>query len=523
MKIILSRFEGAHRMTDWSAGYVTDIPYTYGVYRELFPAMQCFAALAAGFTAPDANAPLNYCELGCGQGYSANVVAAANPHMQVYANDFNPAHILGARNLAAAAGTGNVRFYDSSFAEFAVDETLPDFDIIAVHGVYSWINAENRRHIVDFIRQRLKVGGLVYISYNALPAYAGVMPLRRLLADRATAAAGSTAARIEQALAYAKHLTDADAAYFRPGAGVPETLKRMQDGNRDYVAHEYFNRDWTAFYHADVAADLAEAKLSYVGPADLLSGIDAINLTPEQRSLLASATTVTERETLRDYIVNQVFRRDVFVKGAVPLNQHEARERWIKTRFVLTNGRADVPKSVTGTLGEAALQPDVYDPLLDGMANGARTLEQLASDPKVAALGWDRLQQALAILVGGSQVQPALDEAGDSARLASTKAFNRAVIERARGSENWRFLASPVFGGAVFLGRTSQLFLLAREDGVEDPPAFICDLLMAQGAAISKEDGVRMETRDENLAGLRSIYEVFNDKQVPLLRAIGVA
>jgi len=510
-------------MTDWTAGYVTDIPYTYGVYRELFPALQSFAALAAGFAAPDANAPLTYCELGCGQGYSANILAAGHPHIQVHATDFNPAHILGARNLAASAGMGNAHFYDSSFADFAADETLPDFDIIAVHGVYSWISAENRRHIVDFIRQRLKVGGLVYISYNALPGYAPVMPLRRLLVGRAGAGSGPTVARIEQALAYAKQLTDADAAYFRPGAGIPEALKRIQDGNRDYVAHEYFNRDWTAFYHADVAADLAEAKLSYVGPADLLTAVDAINLTGDQRSLLASAGTATERETLRDYIVNQVFRRDVFIKGAVPLNQLEARERWLKSRFLLTHGRGDVPKTVKGVLGEAELHADVYDPLLDRLAEGPRTLEQLAADPQVAALGWERIQQALTILIGGGQVQPALDAAGDGARLASTNAFNRAVIERARTSDHWRFLASPIFGGAVFLGRPSQLFLLARQDNVEDPPAFICDMLMNQGAALNRDDGTRFETREENLAELRSLYEIFNSKQVPLLQSIGVA
>ncbi len=510
-------------MSDWSAGYVTDIPYTYGVYRELIPSILSFGALTAGFAAPDPNAPLTYCELGCGQGYSANIVAAGHPNIEVHANDFNPAHILGARSLAAAARTRSVHFYDSSFAEFAVDETLPDFDIIALHGIYSWISAENRRHIVDFIRQRLKVGGLVYISYNAMPAYASVMPLRRLLADRADAGYGSTVARIEQALAYAKQLTDADAAYFRPGAGIPETLKRIQDGSRDYIAHEYFNRDWTAFYHADVAADLAAAKLSYVGPADLLSGIDAINVNAEQRSLLTAASTVTERETLRDYIVNQVFRRDIFVKGAIPLNQLEAREKWAKARFVLTNGRADVPKTVKGVLGEANLQPEVYDPLLDGLANGARTVSELAEDPQVTALGWDRLQQALAVLVGGGQLQPALEAAGDGTRLASTRAFNRAIVERARTSEHWRFLVSPVFGGAVFLGRTSQLFLLVREDGADDPPAVVCDMLMAQGAALNKDDGTRLETRDENLAELRSLYEVFSDKQVPLLQSIGLA
>jgi SAM-dependent methyltransferase len=509
-------------MSDWSAGYVTDIPYTYGVYRELAPPVLSFAALAAGVAAPDPNGPLTYCELGCGQGYSSNVIAAANPNVEVYANDFNPTHILGARTLAAAAGTRNVHFYDSSFAEFAADETLPDFDIIVLHGIYSWINADNRRHIVDFIRKRLKVGGLCYISYNTLPGYAAALPLRRLLADRAATLHGSTVARIEQAVAYGQQLADAKSAYFGMNA-IPEHFQKIKDGGRDYVAHEYFNRDWTAFYHADVAADLAEAKLSYAGPADLLSAVDAINLTVEQRTLLSAATTVTERETLRDYVVNQMFRRDVFVKGALPLNPYEARDRWLKMRFVLTTGRADVPMSVKGVLGEATLQEDVYLPILDRLASGARAVAQLVEDPTVAALGWDRLQQALMVLVGAAQLQPAPDEAGDVGRLAGAKAFNRAVIEQASASDRWRFLASPVFGGPVFLGRSSQLFLLAREREVADPAVFVRDTLMAHGAGLTKEDGTVLNTPEENLDELRKLSVLFDDKQLPLLQSLGLA
>jgi predicted O-methyltransferase YrrM len=490
-------------MSDWSAGYVTDIPYTYGVYRELIPSVLSFATLAAGFAAPDPDKPLAYCELGCGQGYSSNIIAAANPNVEVYANDFNPAHILGARALATAAGTRNVHFYDSSFAEFAADETLPEFDIIALHGIYSWIDAENRRHIVDFIRQRLKVGGLCYISYNAMPGYAVALPLRRLLVARAGSAHGSTATRIDQAVAYVQQLADANPAYFALN-GVAEHFKKIKDSGRDYVAHEYFNRDWTAFYHADVAADLADAKLSYVGPADLLSSVDAINLTAEQRALLSVATTVTERETLRDHIVSQMFRRDVFVKGAVPLNVYEAREQWLRTRFVLSTGRADVPMSVKGLMGEATLQPEVYGPLLDGLANGPRTLAQLVSEPTVAAQGWDRLQQALSILVGAAQAQPALDEAGEAGRLAGC-------------------LALPVFGGPVFMGRASQLFLLAHQDGEADPPVFVRDTLMDHGAGLTKGDGTVLTTPEENLEELRSLFALFSEKQLPLLQSLRLA
>jgi hypothetical protein len=190
------------------------------------------------------------------------------------------------------------------------------------------------------------------------------------------------------------------------------------------------------------------------------------------------------------------------------------RERWLKMRFVLATGRADVPMSVKGAMGETALREDVYAPLLDGLASGARTVEQLVSDPTIAALGWSRLRQMLIILVGAAQLQPALAEASDAARLAGTKAFNRAVIERAPSSDRWHFLASPVTGGPAFLGRISQLFLLAREQGLADLPAFVRDTLMAP------EEGM---TGNERLAELQALFRIFNEKQVPLLQSLGIA
>lgn len=185
-------------MSSWTAGYVADLDYTYGFYRELTPEFIRFGNHAKGMSALGKGDGLTYCELGCGQGFSTNLHAAANPHITFHANDFNPAQIAGARALAAEAGLKNVHFYDAAFADFATEPGLPEsFDIIALHGIYSWISPENRRHIVDFLRTRLKVGGLVYISFNTLPGWAAAMPLRRLLVDRAETSAGPIAPRIE--------------------------------------------------------------------------------------------------------------------------------------------------------------------------------------------------------------------------------------------------------------------------------------------------------------------------------------
>ena len=462
--------------------------------------------------------------MGCGQGYTANIARGGQtPRIEIYANDFNPSHILGARSLAEAAGRGNVHFRDNSFAECVVEPGLPAFDIIALHGIYSWISAENRRHIVEFIRTRLKPGGLVYISYNTLPGWSAAMPLRRLMADYAGGIPGSTSARVDQALAYTQRLLDTNPTYFRAHPGLAEQFQAIKGQNKNYLAHEYFNRDWTPFYHSDVVAELAEAKLTFAGSAHLLDRLDVANFTQEQQDLLNGATSSTERETLRDYILNQRFRRDIFVKGPVPLLGQEERERWKKMRFVLTSLRADVPLTVGGALGEATLQAEFYDPLLDALADGPRTLEQMLEDPKVAEIGWGRLEQALMVLVGSGHLQPALYAAGDAERMVSTRAFNLAVINKARSSEDGlMFLASPISGGAIHLGRVSQLFLLARYEEAQDAPAFVWDILTNAGVRLTKGD-LPLDTMEENMAELKSLFAIFNEKQLPLLQSIGIA
>jgi SAM-dependent methyltransferase len=503
----------------WTSGYVADLGYTHGFYRELTPELIRFVALSTGI---QTGASLTYCELGCGQGFSANVIAASNPHIQVYATDFNPAQIAGARALASEAGTSNVHFFDHAFEQFGDEPSLPaQFDVIALHGIYSWISAENRQHIVEFVRRRLKVGGLLYISYNTLPGWAAAMPLRRLMVDHA-GSNGPSAPRIEAAIGFIDKVQAAQAAYFAQNPTVAPRFEKLKGMSRNYLAHEYFNRDWTPFYFADVAAELGEAKLTYVGSAHLIDHIDAVNLSDEQQKLLAEIPDPVRREGLRDYIVNQQFRRDVFVKGALPHTVISSREAWLDTRFALSTLRSEVPLMVAGALGEATLQPEVYNPILDAFASGAVTVRQLVSDQKLADLGWAKLMQALAVLVGSGHLQPALPAKDEGKRRERTRAFNMAVCERAKASADLAFLASPVTGGGVSIDRFGQLFLLARAQKHSDPATFIWDILNAQGQRLMK-DGNAIESPEENVAELRSRLSEFEQKRLPVLQQLGIA
>jgi SAM-dependent methyltransferase len=317
-------------MSSWASGYIADLGYIHGFYRELTPALLSFVALSRGQHGPEASSPLQYCELGCGQGVSMNLLAAANPQISFHATDFNPSQIAGARALAAEADLSNVTFYDTSFADFEDESGLPEqFDIITLHGIYSWINEDLRADIVNFISRKLKVGGLVYISYNCLPGSSATAPMRHLMYLNGKAQGGPTGSRLQPALDFVDAIQKSGAAYFRSVTGLAEQFEALKGKNHNYLAHEYFNDAWDLFYYSDVVHDLDAAKLTFVGSAAVLEQLDALNLTPEQQQIMASITDPVLRETVRDYMTNQNFRRDVFIKGPVALTPRGAKETWL--------------------------------------------------------------------------------------------------------------------------------------------------------------------------------------------------
>ena len=178
------------RETSWTSGYVTELEYTYGYYRELCPGLLRLACVSAGI-APPSTKQLQYLELGFGQGLSINIHAAAVDG-EFWGTDFNPTQVTHARALTEASGSG-AKLFEDSFAEFAARPDLPEFDIIGLHGIWTWISDENSRVIVDLIRRKLRAGGIVYISYNCLPGWAPAVPLRHLMklhADFAAEASG---------------------------------------------------------------------------------------------------------------------------------------------------------------------------------------------------------------------------------------------------------------------------------------------------------------------------------------------
>jgi hypothetical protein len=515
-------------MSNWSSGYVTQIDYTHGYYRELCPPIISLAVFNRSVRARRGE-PFRYLELGFGQGVSLNIHAAACPG-EYWGVDFNPSHAANALDLAEASGSG-ARIFDLSFAELAARPELPEFDVIALHGIWSWISDENRAIIVDIARRKLAVGGLFYVSYNCAPGWAAAAPLRHLMALHAELAgseAQGMAAKIDGSLAFSKKIADSGAQYFKANPAVAARLESIQKQNRNYLAHEYLNRDWHPMPFSEVAGLLSEAKLELAASAHLLDHVDNVTLGREGWELIASVSHPVLRETARDYFLNQQFRRDIFIKGSHALAPLERLERYAKRRFVLTTPAADVPLKVTGPRGEINLLEVIYKPLIDILAQdnyAPKVVERILSHAAWKGQNIATLIQCLVILCGAGHAAPVQDpRATDEARPRCQK-LNAHIRHRARCGGDIAHLASPMTGGAVAVGRFQQLFLQARAAGQAQAPqwaSFAWNVLQRQGQRIVK-DGKPLETAEQNLAELTEQAIVFAEKQIPLLKALGIA
>lgn len=511
-------------MNNWSAGYVADIGYTYGYYTELNPLRVKLAFLNNGLSCPDFGAA---CELGFGQGLSANLHAAASV-TQWHGTDFNPAQAGFAQELAGAAGSG-ARLYDEAFADFTSRSDLPDFDFIGLHGIWSWISDENRKLIVDFIRRKLKVGGVLYISYNTLPGWAAFAPMRHLMMEHAEVIGSEghgIVTRIDGALDFAEKLMATQPLFSRANPLVGDRLKKLKDQNRHYLAHEYFNRDWHPMHFATMAQWLEGAKVQYACSAHYIDHIDAVNLSADQQAFLKDIPDAMFRESARDFMVNQQFRRDYWVKGARRLNPLEQAEQLGQQKVMLVAHRPDVSLKVTGALGEADMSQAIYGPILDYLADHKpKTIAQIESTLKDKGIQGGQLLQAMLVLTGAGHLAAVQDDAVTNKAKKHTEKLNAHLLQKARGSSDVAYLVSPVTGGGISSSRFQQLFMLALQQGHKKPADWAqqtWQTLAAQGQRLVRE-GKAIESADENVAELKAQAEVFMEKQLPILKALQIA
>ena len=452
-------------MNTWNEGYFTESTYTYGYYRELSPNFMRWCLLLKGIVAPEISEDSCHCELGYGQGVSANIHAAATPG-KYFATDFNPAHAAQANELLKASGA-DANFFEDSFEEFSKRD-LPQFDSIGFHGIWTWVNAENRRHMLEIAQRHLKSGGMLYNSYNCLLGWAPIGPLRELLSIcyKHKVGGGKTSdEQITSTLKFVNDLIVAEPYYINSAPNFKTYAESLKKDDPHYIAHEYLNADWDLMYFADVAQLCQNAKLDFATSAYPIETQAGMYLHEKALEFLKKVDNPILREQLIDYFINREFRKDIFVRGVRRLSRTEIYDKILSMRYVLMTPAADVPMKINIYPGELSLNKELYQPLLNYFEEDdfrPKTLREYLLKSKLPAV---TVIESITVLVHIGHLMPCQSEETVKQVKKSCERLNAHICQRSNFGKTIEFLASPLTGCGVEISRLQQIFLAQYKAG----------------------------------------------------------
>jgi SAM-dependent methyltransferase len=510
-------------------GYVSDLEYTWGFYRELSPTLLAWTAALAGHQTVDPTGAFNYLELGCGNGLSTNLFAANHPNAKFWGVDFNPQHVKNGAAQAAKGELSNVTFLERSFADL-LEEDLPELDFVTFHGVWSWISPENRGLIRRFLDKKLKPGGIVYVSYNTLPGWGALEPIRRLMLDYASTVQGNTELKVKKTLEYLKRLRELKVS-IQDGARVEKHIDDMLKANPAYIAHEYFNADWWLFYFRDVVQDLGSIGLTWAGSANLLGNEPALRHGTTKKKLLDEIDDPEQREQMRDHFSNARFRRDVFVKGK-PEGEHiwDAAQNPALRKMMVgprrAHGKLDAEVKVPA--GTLSFKTEPEQELFASLQKGPKSVEEIFdaqwSHARTNAMALTTIRRMLATdqlrLWTTRAPEPVWDA---KSSFSIPVAYNRTLLEDMfKGEAKKNLAVCPPLGSAITMG-TREAYLLDAicEHGLHGAVGHVIKRLEKANKRLIVNDKA-LQGRDEHLHELSAELDRFKNGKIDDFLRLGV-
>jgi SAM-dependent methyltransferase len=435
-------------MSDWGGGYVTDIPYSFGWYRQQSPVNMAIGSIVGGAAAslPGADDKIMLLELGCGFGYGAMALAASNPNWSITAVDFNPAHIAGAREWAAQSGLTNVTFVEGDFSSWEDNPALrdlPQMDFITMHGVWSWIPPAARAGIVRLLSHKVRPGGLVHLSYNTLPGWQERIAAARIIREGGERIDGRSDIKAREGLRLLKDLVAAKALHTINGNSMAGLLEVLESAPTAYLAHEFMNRFWQPCFAMDVAADLSAAKLDWVAAGHLTDNFPELMMTEAQREIFNRYSDPLMQELIKDVCTPRSLRHDIFARGARRITASERSAALMDITLTLVKLPGDLPDSLSMPVGRADLNKEFYLPIVNALVQRPMRVGDLLKLPGLTGKR-DNPAELISILISADMVEPttrAFTDPGPEAtrfntvstkRMIATEAPNRPVVAASR-------------------------------------------------------------------------------------------
>lgn len=451
-------------MTTQTGGYVTDVAYVAEFYGDHSPAHINMTAATGGFRPRAIDGEFTWCDYGCGNGITANILAGCFPQAMFYGVDFLREHVLTAETLAVRGGLDNTSFLCKGFADLKPGD-IPPLDFAVMHGVLSWIDEPTRNAVLDDATKRLKPGGLLLTGCNAMPGWSAKIPLRNMIYSM-TKDDVSTLERARIGLAWVIKLKDAQVKYFRDNPALAEAVEQMAKLDPRYMAHEYFNQHLRAFYFAELRAMMEARGLTFAGSATVFLNMVDLAVPQSLYDDFRNITSRAELEAKRDFIRNETFRRDVWVKGESIKSEHE----WLDINMPQVFGTLKplqlIDKAVAFGDVQLSYEGEPFETLLRAVSQRGVSIANMDKIGGVEAMApLTRVDAARLMAAGGDVISFAREtEAANRGKKYSIPPINRGMIKELGLKLPKIPLATVHAGTGIEMPNIDAILLLALVD-----------------------------------------------------------
>jgi methyltransferase-like protein/cyclopropane fatty-acyl-phospholipid synthase-like methyltransferase len=305
-------------MTDSTTNNYDEFPYTCHAYPSSHPDRMSVIARLFGMTpAPLANARV--LELGCGNGANLIPMAAQMPDARFVGLDLSPRQIADGRAQIAELGLANIELNVADIAK--VGPSLPVFDFIIAHGVYSWVPPPVQDALLRICAEHLSAQGVAYVSYNTYPGWRTRGTIRDFMLYHARQFPDPKV-QVQQARAVldfiAQGTPNENSAYARQLKDEVEVLRKQSDA---YLFHDFLEDVNIPVYFHQFVAHAGAHGLQYLGESEFTTMLPQNFPQAVVATLQRIAPDLVRAEQFMDFLRNRPFRQTLLVHRDLALTR----------------------------------------------------------------------------------------------------------------------------------------------------------------------------------------------------------
>jgi SAM-dependent methyltransferase len=298
-------------MADEPPADAVHVPFPGGAHVQTNPDRLAAIGTLCGMTP----APPERCrmlELGCGEGVNLLAAAIRFPGSRFVGADRAPRALARARQLAERLSLTNVEFVAADFG--AVPAGAGPFDYVSAHGVYSWISPPARDELLAACARHVAPGGIVHVSYGALPGHHVKAVARDVMLFHVRGIADEDE-RARAAVDLARFLAGTQTSSPALTEVLSAEYRRIASAGPAVAAHDEIAPFCDGTWFSDFCAHARRHGLAYLAEAEWATSTEHY-LAPEIRDRLDRLAPDAEtRLQYLDFIQCRRFHHTLLVRG----------------------------------------------------------------------------------------------------------------------------------------------------------------------------------------------------------------